>query len=262
MSESQNTKAALPAVQRTQKHNGFDMATLTLLTNASCLGKLECLDSFAALKNKQKSQLRHDIRFYRKRLLSSFKDLLLRREEKQVSAKSQAAFEAFVTTLIEDYRVTDMTDSLQDQQSQEDGNTVEETITSLEDEQLKVTEANDLLLNTRNIPITLDKFVIRKKLEQPYPWNERARNAKQVQESPLQETRVNLEDPSLRTKGVSSKSKSKNRTNQKATGQAQVTQSNPEQDCTRDMLQENIARKYDKTDADKKKKQKTKPKDE
>jgi hypothetical protein len=186
----------------------IDMATLTLLTNVNCRAKLESLEGLHNLKNKHKTQLKQDIKFYRKRIISGVKDILLKKKNESITDKTRNAFETFVTSLIDDFKVVDITDIVQDSLDGVDSDKSNENenknrLSENENNEI-INEANDLLKNTKVIPVTMDKYVIKKQLDKKYA---RVPPLKQMFDSPTPENIINLREPSLRTKGIKKSSK-------------------------------------------------------
>lgn len=185
----------------------IDLATLTLLTNVNCRARIETI-GLQNIKNHHKAQMKQDVRFYRKRIISAFKDLILRKSNEAVSEKTKHAFDVFVSTLIDDFKVLDTTDIVQsglnDVDDNGDNDTNNDIVDNDEEKSMKetdmiVNEANDLLKNIKVVPVTMDKYVIKTPLDKKYA---RVTPSKQMYEQPTPVVQVNLREPALRTKGI------------------------------------------------------------
>lgn len=242
-----------PSNAQTQSHQtGFDMATLTLLANVNCRAKIETLDCLHDIKRKQRHNLRQEIRFYRKRIQSAFKDILFRKNQSQkqtnqndkeqssinmsiISDKTYGAFDVFVANLIDDFKIADTNDIVQDDLScsgihqAQDGCNPNKIINAdlLDDEHANVDadtdanaklleEANKHLNQTKQVSITWDRLIKKVPIENPPVWDVRSKAEKdaQKQREKLPDAKVNLREPALRTKGVRVRS-SNNKVNPK-----------------------------------------------
>ena len=202
----------------------IDMATLTLLTNVNSRAKLETLEGLHNLKNRHKLQLKKDVKFYRKRIISGVKDILLRKKNDVITDKTRNAFDVFVASLIDDFKVTDTKDMIQSSltginSDSENENEIEndnehedehkhENATSdtnaTSDNSYKIiNQANDLLKKTKTTAPTMDRFVIKKQLDERYAV---ATPQSKMFDTPPPNT-IDLREPSLRTKGIRKSSK-------------------------------------------------------
>lgn len=227
-------------LQENSNNNHFDLATITLLSNVNCRAKLDTMSSLQNIKKKQHQTLRHDIRFYRKRIMSGFKDILTRKENRIISSRTISAFDVFVASLIEDFKVVDTRDIIQaelndiDIETSEDNNdynfnTNSNLVSNINNEKDKIINldnkqdelndkngkeindnqkdnkimmiANKYLQNTKVIPVTLDKFLVKKPIDNPAIWDVKSHAIKQ-KDKHRPELKVNLRDTSLRTKGI------------------------------------------------------------
>ena len=64
--------------------------------------------------------------------------------------------------------------------------------------------ANKYLKNTKVIPVTWDKMIVKKPIENPVIWDVKSHAIKQ-KDKQRPEMKVNLRDTSLRTKGIAEK---------------------------------------------------------
>lgn len=209
---------------QTQSHQtGFDMATLTLLANVNCRAKIETLDCLHDIKRKQRHNLRQEIRFYRKRIQSAFKDILFHKNQKQtnqndkeyasgsiISDKTYGAFDVFVANLIDDFKIADTNDIVQDDLSCCNPNKIinadlldEEHADANANAKL-LEEANKHLNQTKQVSITWDRLIKKVPIENPPVWDARSKAEKEAQKQreKLPDAKVNLREPELRTKGV------------------------------------------------------------
>ena len=144
--------------------------------------------------NKSKNANRKDKKFYRKRILSLTRDLLIFKEnDEPLLPDVKNAFEAYVKTCVEYFKTLDETDIIQ-----EDYNELEELdvllgsiSTELLEENNSIKDADNLLM--RSIKVNpLDKFVKRTKFKKEEPI------------IPIQKE-INLNEPYLKNKGISKK---------------------------------------------------------
>lgn len=205
----------------------IDMATLTLLTNVNSRAKLETLEGLHNLKNRHKLQLKKDVKFYRKRIISGVKEILLRKKNDVITDKTQNAFDVFVASLIDDFKVTDTKDMIQssltginsdseneienednkehayDNDNENAINTTSDTNTTSDNSYKIINQANDLLKKTKTTTPTMDRFVIKKQLDERYAV---ATPQSKMFDTPPPNT-IDLREPSLRTKGIRKSSK-------------------------------------------------------
>jgi hypothetical protein len=208
----------------------IDMATLTFLTNVNCRAKLETLEGLHNLKNNHKAKLKQDIKFYRKRIMSGVKDILLRKKNSVITDKTKSAFDVFVASLIDDFKVDDTNDVIQANLNDIDSTVSDENESNESNEfninsELRenyknqsnqanqsnqenhnykiINQANELLKKTKVSNPTMDKFVIKKQLDERYAV---ATPQSKMFDTPPPNT-IDLREPSLRTKGIRKSSK-------------------------------------------------------
>ena len=208
----------------------IDMATLTFLTNVNCRAKLETLEGLHNLKNNHRTQLKQDIKFYRKRIMSGVKDILLRKKNSVITDKTKSAFDVFVASLIDDFKVDDTNDVIQANLNDIDSTVSDENESNESNEfninsELRenyknqsnqanqsnqenhnykiINQANELLKKTKVSNPTMDKFVIKKQLDERYAV---ATPQSKMFDTPPPNT-IDLREPSLRTKGIRKSSK-------------------------------------------------------
>ena len=185
----------------------IDMATLTFLTNVNCRAKLETLEGLHNLKNNHRTQLKQDIKFYRKRIMSGVKDILLRKKNSVITDKTKSAFDVFVASLIDDFKVDDTNDAVQTNLNDihsdvSDDNPTNPTNPTNPNYKI-INQANELLKKTKVSNPTMDKFVIKKQLDECYAV---ATPQSKMFDTPPPNT-IDLREPSLRTKGIRKSSK-------------------------------------------------------
>jgi len=154
----------------------------------------------------EKISNRKDKKFYRKRIFSLTKELLLTKEKPEfLFPDVEYAFDNYINTCIQYFKTIDSNDIIQNEYSSFVGISTLNNITGLDDvdEDLQSKEdADKLLMRSINISnSSLDNFV-KKKL---------TKNAKEMI-LPKQKD-INLTDPILKTKGVLKFDKKKNITN-------------------------------------------------
>lgn len=178
-----------------------DSASLTYLTNPLYQQILKKQDS---VKSQNKTSIKEDIKFYRKRITSITKEML---KNTYPNKEVRAIYENYVEGLINYFKIQDTADIIQKQYGdtkitleENNDNIVEENtsdrksnnITDIESN--NITELNERLI--RKIPSVpnLDNFVIKQNQE----------NEQDKRIIPLI-LEVNLKDPSLKKKGVREK---------------------------------------------------------
>lgn len=192
--------------------NNLKFATIALLTNPNCRAKLEALDSLNDIKRRQRQKMKQDIRFYRKRILMVFKDILMRRKNTLVNERIQCAFDEFVRVVIDELKMSDTSDIIQtelvDDEERNDGtglsddcdDSIKENETDNTDK--LISYANEFLTSSKAQPVTIDKFVIKRQIDEPFPKSVKTKHNEMRNKAPS--SKVNLKEPSLRTKGVKS----------------------------------------------------------
>jgi hypothetical protein len=179
--------------------------TLTFLTNPFSRAKLDYMNLHQSEEGKRRKQLRSDIRFYRKRIFNVVKCLVNNKDvPTEVSSSSIQAWNELARCIIEDFRVLDTHDSIQEELVDVSLN-VKTRVCSAKDSDDLVERANKEMMVTKTVPITLDKFVIKKTTKQPFPWSA---NSIKLE---IPETKVDLTKQELRTKGVKPKEKAKHK---------------------------------------------------
>lgn len=191
-------------ISQNSTHN-IDMMTLAFLTNPFSKAKLDSLNLHHKEDSTRRKELRSDIRFYRRRLFNVVKCLINNKDiPSEVSTASLQAWNILARHLIDDFRVLDTHDTIQQELKDVSLNDLSNISScSARDSQLVLDRANKEIMATKTIPVTLDKFVIKKPMKQPYPWCSNRENIK------IPETIVNLSKEELRTKGVKRKEKRK-----------------------------------------------------
>ena len=213
------------------------LATIALLKNVNCRARLETLDSMNDIRRRQRQKIRRDVRFYRKRIAAVFKDLLLRRENPNASERVQCAFDELVRVIIEELRTTDTSDIVQtdlkedgDSGRESDGGGIQEGQNSSElarNTDKVITYANELLTATKTAPVTMDRFVTKKSIDEPEIKSIQRRHEEIQNRAPM--ARVDLKEPALRTKGIHAKKENVNSSYEKTNGQAD--QAKPQTDA-------------------------------
>lgn len=171
-----------------------------------CLLNRELLDSH--LKSKMcKSANKKDKKFYRKRIYTLVKDLLIEKDvsnnsnvNSHISPDVKYAFDNFVKTCITHFKNTDTCDIIQsDYQNIEESILIGNNIPELNDDHLTKEEADKLLIRSIKLPTnnTLDHFVKKKTTNKKNMILPKQKN-------------IDLKDPSLKMKGVIGKDKKKN----------------------------------------------------
>ena len=178
-----------------------DSASLTYLTNPLYQQILKKQDS---VKSQNKTLIKEDIKFYRKRITSITKEML---KNTYPNKEVRAIYENYVEGLINYFKIQDTADIIQKQYG-DTKNTLEENNDNIVEENTSdrksnnitdiesnnITELNERLI--RKIPSVpnLDNFVIKQNQE----------NEQDKRIIPLI-LEVNLKDPSLKKKGVREK---------------------------------------------------------
>ena len=229
--------------------SSMNLATIALLTNVNCRARLETLDTIHDIRRKQRQQMRSDIRFYRKRILKAFKDLLFRKEQaSSAGERVHCAFDELVRVLIAEMKMADTTDIIQSgigesggedddgcdggeglgtAQNVDDGGKCDNTEEN-DDQTVKlIDDANGFLTASKSTPITIDRFVIKRPIDEPFVGRSTKSKQNQMRSVPPA-SQVNLKEPSLRSKGLQLPTI--------------VVKTDDTTTCNR---KENVARKYD-----------------
>lgn len=144
--------------------NNIDRMTITFLTNPSSKAKLDSMNFHHNEDKFRQKELRTDIRFYRKRLINVVKCLITNKDiPKEVTSSSIHAWNILAKQLINDFRVLDIHDTIQEELCDValiDSSNMKAC--SARESQVLVDRANKEIMATRTIPVTLDKFVIKK----------------------------------------------------------------------------------------------------
>lgn len=137
---------------------------------------------------KHKNASRKDKKFYRKRILSLTRDMLIFKEEEEIILPDiKNAFEHYVKTCVEYFKILDESDIIQDDYNDLDLDTVSNLIMDNE----PYVNSDVLLMRTIKVP-PLDKFVKRTVFK------------KEDAVIPIQKE-INLNEPYLKNKGISKK---------------------------------------------------------
>ena len=211
--------------------DNLKLATIALLTNVNCRARLETLDSVNDIRRRQRQQMRRDVRFYRKRISAVMKDLLLRRDNPHASERVQCAFDELVRVIIDELKMSDTSDIIQTELQADDSDSDHDRAHEEENEpsgqnssvlarntDKVITYANELLTATKTAPATMDKFVIKKSIDEPEIKSMQKRHEQIRNKAPI--TKVDLREPTLRTKGVPAKKENVNSSYEKTDGQA------------------------------------------
>ena len=175
----------------------INQITLDYLINKDLYAK--CVTKQVVHENTKK-----DKRFYRKRISSLIKDLLLGESPENVTPDVKYAFDNFAKTCIQYFKMIDSTDIIQ-----EDYTTIieNENLAKLDNilggtDELNQDDANQLMLRSINITAqTMDKFITKT-------------NITQLDKIVLpKERNINLTDPLLKKKGIKSKNKNNKKKN-------------------------------------------------
>jgi hypothetical protein len=166
---------------------------------------LDCLMNKGKFSNKSYNCVnKKDKKFYRKRVYNLTKELLLSKEEpSDLFPDVKYAFDNFVNTCINYFKVIDNNDIIQsDYQNINDSLNIGSTIKELNVDDIHSQEqADKLLMKSIKISNSLDGFIKRKKI------------GKQNEIILPKQKDINLKDPSLKIKGISNSFKKKNITN-------------------------------------------------
>jgi hypothetical protein len=220
--------------------DNLKLATIALLTNVNCRARLETLDSVNDIRRRQRQQMRRDVRFYRRRIAAVFKDLLSRRDNPIVSERVQCAFDEFVRVVIDELRMSDTSDIIQTELEAENADDTHNCDDKQENESAGqnssdlarntdkvITYANELLTATKTAPATMDRFVIKKSIDEPEIKSVQKRHEQMRNKAPI--SKVDLKEPALRTKGLPAKKENVNSSYEKIDGQAE--QAKPQTDA-------------------------------
>lgn len=219
--------------------DNLKLATIALLTNVNCRARLETMDSVNDIRRRQRQQMRRDVRFYRKRISVVIKDLLSKRNNPIASERVQCAFDELVRVIIDELKISDTSDIIQNELNPRDGDVPDDCDDkegNESDEQRSsdmarntdkvITYANELLTASKIVPATMDKFVIKKSIDDSDLKSVKKRHEQIRNRAPI--AKVNLKEPGLRTKGIPAKKENMNSSYEKTDGQAK--QAKPQTD--------------------------------
>jgi len=150
---------------------------------------------------KMKNANKKDKKFYRKRILNLTKEFLLFNEKEDILPDVKNAFEIYVKTCVEYFKMLDKTDIIQEDYCDLEENEKEIELdnilqcdeVNLENNNSNTSSLNDnLLLRSIHIKYPLDKFIKRNKFK------------KEQEVLPIQKE-INLQEPYLKNKGICKK---------------------------------------------------------
>jgi hypothetical protein len=169
-------------------------AVINQITLACLINKEQYDKYLSSTQQIQKIQNKKDRKFYRKRILQLSKDILLNAAPPTTSKDVHVAFNNYVNTCVQYFKMVDRTDFIQNEYTDSDDG-IEENDTIERDDHIKIPEAvNNLMLRSVKVDhFTMDKFVKRTivKKDSPIPL-------------PTQKN-IDLADPALRNKGIRKK---------------------------------------------------------
>jgi len=153
-------------------------------------------------KVKMKNTNKKDKKFYRKRILNLTKEFLLFNEKEDILPDVKNAFENYVKTCVEYFKILDKTDIIQEDYCDLEENEKEKEINKLLDyDEVNVENSHinnsssfndNLLMRSIHIKHPLDKFIKRNKFK------------KEQEVLPIQKE-INLQEPYLKNKGICKK---------------------------------------------------------
>ena len=159
---------------------------------------IDCFVNKEMYNNKIKQNIKKSIdkkekKFYRKRILNLTKDLLYNASKIKLSPDIKYSFDNYLKCCIDNFKIIDKTDIIQEEYKNLDNYESLEEICSDLDDNINITKEEADKLMMRSIKInnsTLDKFVKKKMI-------------KKENEIVLpQQKNINLSDPILKTKGI------------------------------------------------------------
>ena len=188
--------------------NDADHATLAFFSNPIYLGMIKKREKLID-NNKE---FKKNIKFYRKRLISLFKDLIKDDESPPPTQELKEMYNRFINTAINYFQIIDKKDIIQEQYIQEQGHEEHqiqeqgqgeheeqgEHESDVETENLTVSEANDLMMKKTIQFANLDNYVI----------NKHDNSSNEFRIIPLK-LDINLKTPDLKIKGIKLKTKVK-----------------------------------------------------
>jgi len=172
-----------------KSNNYLHQVTLDYLINK--VSYKQCLED-----NENKIASKKDKKFYRKRILSLTRDLLLNNNDTSLLPDVKNAYENYVKICVDYFKILDETDILQEDYNELQLETLLEKFPYDKDENSEnninsLKEADNLLMRTVKIN-PLDKFVKRNKFK------------KEEEIIPIQKE-INLNEPYLKNKGICKK---------------------------------------------------------
>ena len=184
-----------PLIAINQESNILDNATLAFFTNPMYLNTLKRKNLLVEKDNTS------DVKFYRKRIISLFKDLL-KGEEEPPTKELKEIYNVFVNTAIKYFERVDTKDIIQEQYhkdvEEEEGSAKEDLLNNIGGKDLfTIDEANDIMMRKTINVASLDNYII-------FPKQDISGN--QLRVIPLK-MEIDLKTPDLKTKGVKTKIK-------------------------------------------------------
>jgi hypothetical protein len=191
-----------PVIQFNHLANDADNATLAFFSNPMYLNIIKKREQ---LIDNQKDN-KKNIKFYRKRLVSLFKDLIKDDESPPPTQELKEMYNRFVNTAINYFQIIDKKDIIQEQHSDKIDEKKQEQVDNNQDEMqeldetenMTVNQANDLMMKKTIQVASLDNYVI----------NKHDNSSNEFRVIPLK-IEIDLKTPELKTKGVKLRTKVK-----------------------------------------------------
>jgi hypothetical protein len=185
--------------------NDADNATLAFFSNPMYLSLIKKREQFIDNTKDNKK----NVKFYRKRLVSLFKDLI-KDDNDSPTQELKEMYNRFVNTAMHYFQVIDKKDIIQEQHRQAPGHPeegsqeeqiIDDVLNDIDDsgaENLTINEANDLMMKKTIQMASLDNYVITK----------HDNSSTEFRIIPVK-LEIDLKTPNLKTKGVKLKTKVK-----------------------------------------------------
>jgi hypothetical protein len=133
----------------------IDQITLDCLINKEFMGK-------HIMKQREKQINKEDLKFYRKRIFNLFRDIITNNQSSDLSPDVKYAYDSFVKTSIDYFKVVDNNDLLQEEYNdiKDEENILNKLDEEITIEQINYSDANNLMMRLVKMDVpTLDKYV-------------------------------------------------------------------------------------------------------
>ena len=175
----------------------INILTLQCLTNND---KLKTSKTYVDMDKSHRKQFRKEVKFYKHRILDETKKFLKNSKDgANTDDVMKEAFHVYASKLIKYFKMQDTVETMQDNYEGLSGlesilENKEDELYKLENKEEVLEKANNLMSNIKKIPVTLDSFVIKSKI-----------NKKEEDDNIPKKKEIDLKDPKFKKKGIRKK---------------------------------------------------------